>query len=265
MKKSLILAACGSLAACNGNNNSTPPFTGAFALINGVADSNGLKASVGNALTTGSIGFGDASGISIIPNGSYKVQLTPGAAGFPAFTVNNVSLDHNNLTSVVTYGTLATSTQGGFTAEVSLNAPTNGQATMQPVHAAYQESRGYPSLYFYFTAPGGVITAATPTLSVKFGAVTPSQSLALPGGKYEIKVYAQPACVTTTCPAITAPANTGFDSGPKGITLPGNGANVFQLAALDATRAQSNQYGSLLSLVLLDNNGASSQLFNGQN
>ena len=263
----LVLFSALALAACsNDNNNGTPPFTGAFALINGVSDSGGLKADVGNIPTIGPISFGGASGVNIVPSGSYKVQLTPGASGSSTYTVNNVSIDHNNLTTVVSYGSLAGNTQNGLTAEVSLNAPTNGQAVVQPVHAAYQYSQSFSSLYFYFATPGGTITSTTPTLTVAFGAVTPSQSLALPAGKYEIRVYPNALCLSGVCPAIAPIASATFDSGPNGISLPAsNGSNVFQFAALDATSAQDTQYGSQLSLVLLDNNGDSTQLFNGQN
>ena len=253
-----------ALAACsNDNNNSTPPLTGAFALINGISDSDGLKADVSNIPTIGPIDFGGASGINILPLGSYKVQLTPGASGSSAFTVNNVSIDGNNLTTVVSYGTLAGNTQNGLTAEVSLNAPTNGQAVVQPVNASLQNDA---NLYFYFVTPGAVINSSTPTLTAKFGAATPTQSLTLPAGKYEIKAYPLPVCVTQVCPAIGVAGDTGFDSGPAGVSLPASdGANVFQLVAIDATSAQNTQYGSLLSLVLLDNNGDSKQLFNDQN
>ena len=89
----LTLAACGSDNSNGGN--STPPLTGALALINGISDSGGLKADVSNVPTIGPIDFGGASGINIIPAGSYKVQLTPGAAGSSAFTVDNVSIDGN--------------------------------------------------------------------------------------------------------------------------------------------------------------------------
>jgi len=255
-----------ALAACSNDNNSsnsTPPLTGAFALINGTSDSDGLKADVSNIPTIGPIDFGGTSGITILPLGSYKVQLTPGASGSSAFTVDNVSIDGNNLTTVVSYGTLAASTQNGLTAEVSLSAPASGQATVQPVNASLQNDA---NLYFYFVTPGAVITSTTPTLTAKFGAATPSQSLALPAGKYEIKAYPLPVCVTQVCPAIGVAGHTGFDSGPAGVTLPSaDGANVFQLVAIDATSAQNTQYGSLLSVVLLDNKGDSTQLFNGQN
>jgi len=115
-------------------------------------------------------------------------------------------------------------------------------------------------------APGAAITSATPTLTVKFGAATPSQSLALPAGTYEIKAYALAVCTGAVCAQIDVAPDTGFDSGPKGVSLPAaNGSNVFQLAAIDVTGAQESQYGSLISVVLLDNNGDSIQLFNGQN
>ena len=266
MKHSASLAAVCAvllfLSACN-DNNSTPPFTGAFRLANGIADSNGLKADISNVPTVGPIGFASASGINIIPEGSYKVQLTPGASGASTFTVDNVSIEHNNLTTLFAYGTLAAGSQGGLTAVESLNAPTHGQAVIQPVHAAYQESQTAPqSMNFSFVPVGSGGSSAG--ISVVFGSATTSQSVALAAGKYEIKITATPICNPgQPCPAISLGV---FDSGPQGISFPGaDGSNVFQLAAIDATSSQVSQYGAPVSLLLLDNSGHSTQLFNGQN
>ncbi|MDR3417042.1 MAG: hypothetical protein P4L83_12725 [Nevskia sp.] len=239
----LISAAVLALSACGGNN-STPPGAGNVALANGTSDSNGMTAAVSNIPTVGPISFDSASGLNVVPEGSYKVQLTTGngSGGSQTFTVNNVSIDHNNTTTVFSYGTVAGKTINGFPAEISVNAPANGQFTVQTVHAAYAGSLVSPSINFYFVKPGAGISG-TPA-AVSFGTSPPS--FALPSGTYEI--------------IVTADLVKVYDSGPKGVILPPNNTNVVQIAALDAPGAPN---GSPISLLMLDNDGGNTPLLNG--
>lgn len=238
---SLVLAGL-ALAACN--SNTTPPLTGGFRVANGITDSNGLDASINDVATFSGIGTESGSGITDVPLGSYKSQLTSNSK---TFTVNNVSIDHNNVTTVYAYGSIGGGSEAGFPAEESLDAPTNGQAVVQAVHAAFAESGTNGTLNFYFVSPGSGLGGATP-FAATFGQ-SPS-SHALTGAKYEIIVAAG-----------TTPV---FDSGPTGISLPySDGSNVFQVAALDATGG--NQSGSPIVVLILDNNGHQKLLLNGQN
>jgi hypothetical protein len=236
------LAALALLSACGSNN--TPPLTGAFRAANGITDNtDGMDAALGNVAAFSGIGFDTASGLTDVPEGSYNAQIT---ASSNQFNVDNVSIDHNNVSTVFTYGTLAGKTEGGFVAEESLDQPTNNQIEIQPLHDAYAVSQTSTTLYFYFVTPGAGVSG-TP-VTADFASNT--TSVPLDPGTYEILV--------------TDGTTTVFDSGPKGIALPfSNGSNVFQLAALDATTATSD--GSTISLLLLDNNGHYTPLLNGQN
>ena len=95
-----------------------------------------------------------------------------------------------------------------------------------PVAAGFQPRR-----------PGRVSRAAKPGSS------------AIAGGTYEI--------------IVTNGSTVLFDSGPTGFALPAtNGANVFQIGALDATSAQVTQHGSALVMLLLDNQGGNEAIYN---
>jgi hypothetical protein len=231
------------LDACG--DNKTPPFTGAVRVGNGITDSNGLDMSVANIAAFSGIGVDTASGISDAPEGSYKAQLSSNSIGF---TVDGLSVDHNNVTTVFAYGAIGSGTQGGFAAEESIVAPSSGQAVLQAVHAALAASATAPSLNFYFVTPGvcsSAIAGAGPNSTAKFAASTGSFTLS--GGSYEI-------CVTDAAGTVL------FDSGPKGIALPGSQGNVFQLAAYDAPSGKGS--GSSLVLSLLDNGGGNTALYN---
>ena len=240
----LAAAALLGLTACS-DNNSTPPFTGAVRVGNGITDSNGLDMSVSDIATFSGIERGTASGITYSPTGSYKAQFTSNGV---TFTVDGVGIDHNNVTTVFTYGAIGNGSQGGFAAEEALNAPIKGQSVVQPVHAALLASASAASLNFYFVKPGAcssAVSGASANATATFK--TSSGSFALSGGSYEI-------CVTDSGGTVL------FDSGPTGITLPTTNANVFQIAVYDAPAGKGN--GSALMLSLLDNNGGNTALYN---
>jgi hypothetical protein len=257
MKSRLILAPFGAAllaaAACSDNNNGTPPLTGAVRVANGITDSGGLDMSISQVGTFSGVGFDTSSGITVGPEGSYKAQLTSSSVGF---SVDNVKVDHNNVTSVFAYGATGNGSENGFTAEESLNAPTNGQAVVQPVHDAFQLSTTTTSLNFYFVPTTTVCAVGAPQpggtpQTIAFGPVNTGQSTAITGGTQAI--------------IVSNGATILFCSGSKGLALPSGNANVYQVAALDATTSQKTQYGSVISLLLMDNTGGHQTLFNGQN
>lgn len=240
---SLLGAALLGLSACGGSDNNTPPDTGAVRAVNGTTDSNGLDVAVSNVGSFSGIGLDTGSGLTDVPLGSYKVQLTSNSI---QFTVNNVSVDHNNVTTVFSYGATGASTEGGFPAEESVVAPTNGQAVVQPVHDALAASAADPTLSIYLVKPGSGIGSVTPLTA---GFQQNPGSSAIAGGTYEI--------------IVTNGSTVLFDSGPTGFALPAtNGANVFQIGALDATSAQVTQHGSALVMLLLDNQGGNEAIYN---
>lgn len=238
----LALSACG-----NGNNNSTPPLAGAFRVANGITDSIGLDAALSNIASFSGISFGTASGIVNPPIGSYKAQLTSNSV---TFTVNNVSIDHNSVTTVFAAGQVGNGSENGFTAEENLAEPASGQFNVQFVADA--ASRTGP-INFFLIAPGGSTTGKTANATVEypFNASPSSPAFSSTGGiaagTYEI--------IVTNVLGIKL-----FDSGTKGVALPIAG-NVLQIAAIDTASGSSNP----ISVLVLDNNGGNTNLLNGAN
>jgi hypothetical protein len=227
------------LSSCN-DNNSTPPLTGAFRVVNGVTDSTGMDASLNDVPVFSGIGFGSASGINNSPEGSFPAKLTHNSH---SGNVDDVNITHNNLATVFAYGTVAGGTDFGFKAYQSLVAPAAGTFMVQPVHDAYASSPTHGTLSFYFVAPGAGIGGATAMVAA-FGASPDSHPLN--NGTYEI--------------IVTDGVTTMYDSGPVGVALPPGGTNVLQVAALDAPGAPD---GSPISLLVLDNAGGNTVLLNG--
>lgn len=244
----IVGAALLALSACS-DSNSTPPLAGAFRIANGISDSNGLDASLSNVGSFSGIGFGTASGIVNPPTGSYKAQLTSNSI---TFTVDNVSIDHNNVTSVFTSGQISSGSQNGFVAEENLGAPASGQFNVQFVADASSRSG---AINFYVISPGGSTTGKTPNATVEYPFDTSpsspgfSTTAGVADGTYEI--------VVTNALGIKL-----FDSGTKGVKLPTAG-NVLQIAAINA--ASGNPNGAPLSVLVLDNNGGNTNLLNGAN
>jgi hypothetical protein len=242
-----------TLAACN-NNNSTPVFTGFYRLANGITDSTangGLKGDIANIPTVGPINFGQASGNNVVPEGSYKSQLTTGngSGGTTTFTVNNVSVQHNHVITVFGYGTIAGNTLNGFAADEPINGPTNGQAVVQVLHAAHQASLTNSTLNFHVVTPAACTTTGSPSAAA-FATSTSNAPYA--GAKYAIIVKDASDAVVLFC------------SGLGGIDLPySDGSNVFQIAAVDSPSGEGN--GSSIEVLLLDNNGGTKQLVNLKN
>lgn len=239
----LVGAAYFALAACH---DTTPPLSGALRLANGITDSNDLGMTISSLETFNSIAVDTASGITYAPQGSYDAELTSNGV---TFDENNISVDHDRVTTVFAHGTIGSGTQAAFSVEESLDSPADGQAKLQPVYAALAASATAPSLEFYFAKPGVCATAvagASANVTSAFGAT--AATISLTGGIYEI-------CVTDEGGKLL------FDSGPTGIALPTSSSiDVYQLAVFDAPSGQGN--GSTLVLSLLDNNGGTTVLYN---
>ncbi|MDR3416232.1 MAG: hypothetical protein P4L83_08600 [Nevskia sp.] len=248
---SLACVSALALSACSNSNNSTPPFAGAFRLVNGVSDSNGITASASSGFpSTGTANFDTAGSTVNPPEGGYNVQLFAGGSSTPFFTVNSVSIDHNNLTTVFTYGTISGGTAKGFAAEENLGQPTSGNFTLQFVNDTTQATTA--SLNVYLVKPGSSITGVQP--AAQAGAASASTAAAFAAGTYEI--------------IVTNGVSTVYDSGKTqaGVVLPPVNTNVVQIGMLDATSSQASQYGgSPVTLLLMDNNGGETLHYNGQN
>jgi hypothetical protein len=251
LTRALIVTFFVGLTACGGGANDTPPLTGAVRVANGIADSSGLDMTIGDSTKFSGIATTAASDVAYLPINaisSYDAKLSTNGA---AFTVTAVPINQDKVTTIFTYGEIGSGTQGGFFAQMSLDAPNSGQFVVQPVHAALAASLNALSLNFYLVEPGvcsDSTTGATPNGSATFRA---SPALfASTGGLYEI-------CVTDSTGTVL------FDSGPAGITLPTANANVFQFAVYDAPSSKGN--GSTIMLSLLDNKGGNTALYNLKN
>jgi len=254
MKRYLIISLVGStllgLFACSNNNNSTPPFTGAFRLIDGTTDSTSISASATSGFTSVGGNFDSAGSTVNPPEGSYNVQLTESGASGPFATVNNVSIDHNNLTTLYTYGTIGGGTANGFAVEENLGAPSGNNFTFQFVNDTTQTATA--TLDVYLVTPGAGIGSTQPLGTVKAGAA--STATGVPAGTYEV--------------IVTNGVTTVYDSGSTGIVLPNPDSNVIQIGALDATAAQaapvaSGGDDSPITLIVIDNNGGEKLHLNG--
>jgi hypothetical protein len=235
-----------AVSACGGGDGGATGSSeaGGFRAVNGIPDSSGLTASL-NGGTTGSASFGSATGNYISATGSYPATLSSNG---DSFSIGNVSIDDNQLTTVFGTG-LISGTHGGFATLQPLTAPASGQFALELVHAAYAESQSVAQLDFYLVAPGAGTSGATPTV-VNYGSA--SSSVGIAAGTYEIIVTSSSGSVV-------------FDSGSKGVTLPiaGSGGDILTIAALDATGGSVD--GSPVSLLVLQNNGGTEALYNGRN
>ncbi|NKF22275.1 hypothetical protein [Solimonas marina] len=256
-------AIAATLSACNGSGDTN----GMFRLVNGIADSGGLTAQVPDLSPLGPVDFGSVSDQIEVARGSgaYAVTLTPEANADAAFTASAVPVSKGQLTTLFGYGSIADGTQGALSAQLSLDAPADGQLSMQAVNAAEAASTGtLPSgMTFSFSATSGTAAA---DLSADFGSVSADDAGALAAGTYEIQVTPyDPACSSSgsQCPTILyAPI---FDSGAQGVTLPTTGgSSIVQIAAIDATEDEQAEYGSSIVLLLIDSDGHVTRLYNAQ-
>lgn len=248
MKRILISALVGLalLAACNGSNN-TAPFTGKFRLVNGISDSGSITASATSGFSnTPGTGFDTASSTVTIPEGGYNVQLSNDNNMFTK--VNNVGIDHNNLTTLYTRGSINASTGSGFAVEENIGQPDSGKFRFQFVNDTTRGATN--SLSIYLVPVGSGIGGASAIASVNAGAGSTASDIA--AGTYEV--------------VITAGTTPIYDSGATGgIVLPPPGSNVVQVGALDATTAQTTADGSLVTLLITDNTGGETLHLNGHN
>lgn len=236
-----------AVAACSGSGGGSTGTSeaGGFRAVNGIPDSSGLTATLDGG-TTNSATFGSATNNYIVAAGSYPATLSSNG---DSFSIGNISIADNQLTTVFGTGLIG-GTHGGFAALQPLTAPASGQFTLELVHAAYAESQTMAQFDFYLVAPGAGTAGATPT-AVSYGNASGSAGIA--AGTYEI---------------IVTGGNSGsvvFDSGPKGVPLPiaGSGGDILTIAALDATGGSVD--GSPVTLLVLENNGATEALYNGKN
>ena len=177
-----------------------------------------------------------------VPVGGYNVQVANDGNAFT--TVDNVKIDHNNLTTLYATGSIAT--PGGFSLEENLTAPSSGNFTFQFVNATTQTATG--TLTIFLVPSGSTLASTQPAVAaVKAGAG--SDTASIKAGTYEI--------------VVTDGATTLYDS-TTGIALPDPNSNVIQVGAIDANTSQSSKNnGSPITLVITDNNGGETQHFNG--
>jgi hypothetical protein len=235
-----LLAPLGlALCACSGNNNSTAPLSGEARVVNGIPGSSALNSSIGNVAIANGTAFRQATGInSPIPIGSYNAQFSVSSSGGSnSFTVDNVAIQQDVLTTVFTAGNTTNNNLTGFTALVPLAAPASGQFTAQFVNAALSVS-GSASLSFYMLAPGSTLSTSTaPVATLAYGAS--SQPLSFASGSYEL--------------VVTSGGSVLYDSASSGVQFPPAGGDVLQVAGLD--NLPPGYLGCPLFVIVLDNQG----------
>ena len=233
--------------------------SGSLHVLNGIADSTSISAVVsGTSAGSSNIQVDSVGPLATVAAGTYSAQIQPNSGS--GYTINGVPIDDKTLTTVITDGVLANSTQTGFVATESLAAPATGQVVVQPVFAAYTAAQGGQSQNFTFTFHSlSNSSQADVSENTLFGQ-SPAP-LTLPAGQYRIEVLITPNCpANETCPAYIG---VTFDSGSQtGVTLPAaGGSNVVQLVAVDATKAQASQYSSSVILLLLDSAGSVTPIY----
>jgi hypothetical protein len=250
MKQGFLSALIGTtllgLTACH---DTTPPFTGALRVANGITDSTGVNVTIKGFDSFQGIAVDTASDISFAPEGSYSAELSSNGV---TLEVTGIDIKHDRVTTVFSYGTIGNGSQGAFSVQEPLDSPADGHSVMQTVHAAVLASATAPNLNFYFINPGDCTTA------VAGGAAIATAAFNATAVVFDLTAAAYEICVADDGGQLL------FDSGPNGITLPvSNSVDVFQLAAFDAPAGKGN--GSGLVLSLLDNKGGSRVLYNLMN
>jgi hypothetical protein len=258
--------------------------------VNGITDSTGLDVAVEQStppspvivpppppttlvpvpIDASKIPFGGASSLNALPANWYRVEIMPAGAQM-SFTDYN-PINDQNLSTVFTYGT--TASNGSFIVQQWLGvALTSSQFGVQFVHDAYTESQTISPICLTLTplgangTPPGTPGTPLPTIVSPFNNATTSFNLT-PSTIVAYGTYSFTAsdCIQDPNTFIyTAGPNVIFTSGPKGVVLPPVGASVLQIAALDATADQSSQYSSPIILLLMDDTGKSTPLYNGKN
>lgn len=236
----LALAACGG-GDISGSSNSA---AGGFRAVNGILDSTGMTATI-NGGTTGSASFGGVTSNYVVPAGTYATTLSTNG---DSYSIGNLSIANNVLTTVFGTGSVGGSL-GGFATGQLLSTPPTGEFALEFVHAAYAESQSVSKLEFYLVTPGAGTSGATPT-AVSYGSASSSVDVA--SGTYEIIVT-------------DSSGNVVFDSGSSGVTLPisGSSGQYLNIAALDATGGSVD--GSPVTLLVLQNVGGPETLDDGKN
>ncbi len=252
MKYRLILcvvSAALSLTACSNNDTpGTSPGSGALRVVNAISDSQPIDASITNVTTDiNNIAFGSASGFRDVVEGSYKVQLATHNSGGTAVTItaDNVSIDHNNQTTVYAIGNLSLSNQNSLTVERTISDISSSNIEVQFVDVA-----GGPDGTISLIQPGSdpsnpANVVATQTLSSAVNASDPTKAYSAPqqiaAGTYEI--------------IVTVGGVKIYDSGAAGVAL--GGGTSFQFAVLNSPGISD---GSVISVLELDDKGNSTPL-----
>jgi hypothetical protein len=240
-----------ALAACGDDSPGSTPGTGALRIVNAISDSQPIDASVTNVTTDlNNIAFGSASGFREIPEGSYKVQLntheSSGAA--VSITADNVSIDHNNQTTVYAIGSLTLGTQSSLAVERTIADIPANNVEVQFVDVA--GAGGTVSLIKAGTSaldPANVV--ATQTLEAAVTAVTASDPT---------KAYSAPQQVPTGTYEIVITTAGGlkvYDSGSAGIAL--SGGSSYQFAVLNGVGISN---GSAVTVLEMDDKGNTTPL-----
>lgn len=285
---SLALAACGG-SDDNGNAGSMAAGTqGTIRAVNGITDSTGLSLIIARstpppppadpadpnppapppptltpvAIDASNIPFGSASKTNPVATGYYNVKVSP--AGGTDSATDYVPIYADNVTTFFTYGT--TSSAGNFRVEQATGVTLdNNRVAIQLVHAAAAVSQNNYTLCVQLSPTSG--QGALPLIAANFAQGTApftfTPSTVLKADTYKLQIY---PCSQNADGTYGSSGAIVFDGGPKGISLPFmSGGRVLQIAVLDASASQQSQYGSAATLLVLDQSGTATPLFQNQN
>jgi hypothetical protein len=215
--------------------------------VNAISDSQPIDATIENVPTNlNNIGFADASGFQDVPEGSYKVQLSTNYNGSNVqFTANNVSVDHNNQTTVFAVGNLSAGNQNALVVEDQVANVDSSQTQVQFVDVAGAGGSIYlvtPGTTDLSPGSSGVIASATLLDPQTALATDPTKAYSTPtpiaAGTYEL--------IVTTAGGVKI-----FDSGSSGgVSLQGGTTERF--VVFNATDISN---GSAIQVLELDSHG----------
>jgi hypothetical protein len=253
----LILAAAAALsvAGCNGSGSSIIGGSGAPAgqarFVNAISDSTPLTASVtGSSISLPNVAFLTDSGLLDEPVGSYTVQIQPTSGGNDVnLTMNTVHVDENAQTTLYALGAIAAQNLKALAVERQVTTVPSGMTEVQFVDTT-TTSNG-PHMGIFIAPPGQplgseIAVIESPTAGTGHPAYSPLP-LNVPHGKMQIVIKSMHENGVVI-----------FDTGSDGIDLPDGGS--LQFAIVDAPGAQPSPQGARVQLLVLDNNGGTTQV-----
>lgn len=200
-----------SLAACGSGHDANP--TTSLRVIHASSDAGPVDIRVNNATGLTSVPFKAASGFSLIPAASTRVQVNPAGSATSVIDAN-LLLNPNRDTTVIAVGSAAAApgsaqALGAVVVDDPGNAPTAGNVKLRVVHG----SPAVPAVDIYVTAPSAALPGAPTIPNLQPRAIAPASganALEVPGGDYRIRA------------TLAGTQTVAFDSGQVALPVAGD-------------------------------------------